>query len=114
MAVTDLTFLNSFAGGNSEKINKYVNLFIQHAPGMVESMDGHLSNKDYAALKTTAHALKPQITYMGIKTAEDLIREIEQNAGENKNLESIPQQISKLKTILASAYSELKQVVENP
>jgi HPt (histidine-containing phosphotransfer) domain-containing protein len=113
MPTTDLTFLNSFAGGNKDKIAKYVNLFLQHAPAMVSTIEQHLAGKDYASLKTTAHALKPQITYMGIKSAEELIREIEHNAGENKNLDQLPGQVEKLKAILGDAYPELKKAVES-
>lgn len=113
MPISDLTFLTSFAGGDKEKIKKYVNLFLNHAPAMMQTIEQHLSGKDYASLKTTAHALKPQITYMGIKTGEDLIKQIEHHAGENTNLDALPGQIARLKGILDQAYPELKQAVEN-
>jgi HPt (histidine-containing phosphotransfer) domain-containing protein len=111
MATTDLTFLTSFAGGNKEKISKYVNLFLRHAPAMVGQIEQHLASKDYAALRTAAHALKPQISYMGITSAEGLIKEIEANAGEQKNLDALPGQVEKLKGILSEAYPELQQAV---
>ncbi len=112
MALTDLTFLNSFTGGNKEKIAKYVNLFLQHAPAMMQTIEQHLDKKDYPSLRTTAHALKPQISYMGIKSGEDLIKSIENNAGEEKNLDDLPGQIGKLKSLLDEVYPELKQAVE--
>ncbi len=111
MPVADLTFLNSFAGGDREKVNKYINLFLQHAPAMVSSMEKHLGDADYPSLKTTAHALKPQITYMGIKGGEELIKRIENNAGEQKNTESLPGQLDELKKLLDQAYPELKSAI---
>ncbi len=105
----NLTFLKSFTAGNSEKMNKYINMFLQHAPNLVKAMDEHLSKEDWPALKSSAHSLKPQISYMGIKPAEDLIKSIESNAGEKTNLESIPSQINTLKQILDKAYPELKK-----
>ncbi len=113
MPLIDLTFLNSFTGGNREKVSKYVNLFLQFTPQIIDTMEKNLGEKNYPALRTSAHSLKPQITYMGIKSAEDLIKTIEANAGDQKNVEQIPQQMEELKSILNSAIPELKQAVEN-
>lgn len=111
MSLIDLSFLKSFSGDNAEKMNKYINLFLQHAPVLVTAMEKSLSEKNYDALKTSAHSLKPQITYMGIKSAEDLVKGIEFNAGQRLHIENIPAQIEQLKDILSKAYPELKGAV---
>lgn len=105
----DLTFLKTFTGGNSDKMGKYINMFLQHAPNLVVMMEENLAKQDWAGVKTSAHSLKPQISYMGIKPAEELIKNIESNAGERINLENIPLQINSLKEILDKAYPELEK-----
>ena len=110
--IVDLTFLNSFTGGNQEKNSKYIKMFLQNAPSLVNSIDEGLKNSDWASLKTSAHSLKPQISYMGIKSAEEIIKNIERDAGEKTNLETIAEKISSLKNILEKAYPELQKSVQ--
>lgn len=110
--IVDLTFLKSFTGSSPEKMHKYVNLFLQHAPALMQAMETNLASGDWPGLKTSAHSLKPQISYMGIKSAESLIKNIESNASEKINLETIPANLASLKEILEKAYPELKKAVE--
>lgn len=111
MPVIDLTFLRSFTGDSPEKLNKYVTLFLQHTPQVIRNIESHLAGGDWAALRSSAHSLKPQISYMGIKSCEALIKSIEQNAGNMQNLEQLPQQIEELKKILDQAYPELREFI---
>jgi hypothetical protein len=53
-------------------------------------MKDQLESQNYDGLRGTAHALKPQITYMGIKGGEDLIKGIENLAGTKSNVEKLP------------------------
>jgi HPt (histidine-containing phosphotransfer) domain-containing protein len=108
----DLTFLKSFAGNSPEKMAKYINMFLNSAPAAMNTIQTCLQNQDWAGLKSSAHSLKPQISYMGIKSAEDLIKSIELNASEKINLDAMPQQVSSLKDILEKAYPELKQAAD--
>lgn len=111
--IINLDFLKTFASGNTEKMNKYINMFLQHAPVLVKSIEENLSAQDWSALRSSAHSLKPQISYMGIKSAEELIKAIERNAGDKTNLENLPSQVDTLKGILEKAYPELKKATEN-
>jgi HPt (histidine-containing phosphotransfer) domain-containing protein len=107
----DLTFLNSFTGGNSEKMKKYITMFLNFCPGQLQTMKKHLDAEDYSALRGAAHALKPQITYMGIKAGEDLVKKIENNAGTNTDVEKLPEMLSSFTNICEQAMSELKEEV---
>ena len=107
--IIDLTFLNSFTGGNQEKNSKYIKMFLQNAPALLNSIEENLAKEDWALLKTSAHSLKPQISYMGIKSAEELIKNIERDAGERPNLENISEKIATLKDIIQKAIPELQK-----
>lgn len=110
--IIDLTFLNSFTGGNQEKNSKYIKMFLQHAPALFGNIEAGLKNADWPFLKTSAHSLKPQISYMGIKSAEELIKSIERDAAEKTNLETISEKITTLKDILEKAYPELQKAIQ--
>jgi HPt (histidine-containing phosphotransfer) domain-containing protein len=105
---TDMTFLNSFTGGNPDKIKKYVTMFITLCPGQLEQMKGHLDSQNFDGLRATAHALKPQITYMGIKEGENLIKTIEHLAATKSDIEKLPEMLGNFKVICERAMEELK------
>lgn len=108
---TDLTFLQSFTGGNADKMKKYMNMFIQMCPGQLTLMENHLKGENYDQLRATAHALKPQITYMGIKRGEMLVKSIEQMAAEKRDVEKLPAMLQEFSSICNLALEELKQHV---
>jgi len=107
--ITDLTFLRSFTGDSREKMNKYINIFLQMCPGQLDAMQSLLQSQNYDQLRATAHSLKPQVTYMGIKPGEGLIKTIEQYAGEKINLDQLPALYQSFREICLKAIDELKQ-----
>ncbi len=109
--VTDMTFLNSFTGGDKQKVSKYVGMFLNLAPGQLEKMTSHLDKQEYEEVKVVAHSLKPQFNYMGIKSLEDTIKTIEDYAGHEKNVEQLPGLVAHVQQVCDSAFDELKQYV---
>ncbi|OJW81303.1 MAG: hypothetical protein BGO69_04355 [Bacteroidetes bacterium 46-16] len=109
--VTDMQFLTQFAGGNKEKINKYVNMFLENAPRLLSNIQEALNLKDYPALKIAAHSLKPQLSYMGVKEEISHIFLIEQTAGEAAHFERLPELVGTLIDVCRKAFEELKQAV---
>ncbi len=107
--VTDMHFLLQFAGGNTEKMNKYIGMFLQNAPNLIANLDHGLQVKDFTAIKIAAHSLKPQLSYMGVKEEISHIFLLEQTAGE-AHYERIPQLITNLKRVCEQAFKELNAV----
>jgi HPt (histidine-containing phosphotransfer) domain-containing protein len=107
----DLAFLTSFTGGNSDKMKKYINMFLGFCPGQLKTMKEHLEAGNYDGLRGSAHALKPQITYMGIKAGEDLVKKIESNASSKTDVEKLPEMLSTFTSICEQAMAELKEEV---
>jgi HPt (histidine-containing phosphotransfer) domain-containing protein len=107
--VTDMTFLTSFTGGNPDKIKKYVSMFLNYCPTQLAAMKTQLDSGNYDQLRGTAHALKPQITYMGIKGGENLIKSIEDLAGNKKDVEKLPTMLGDFTVICEKAMEELKK-----
>jgi two-component system, sensor histidine kinase len=107
----NLTFLTGFTGGNPEKIKKYVSMFLNYCPGQLATMKEQLQSENYDGLRGTAHALKPQITYMGIQGGEELIKKIEHMAGSKTEVEKLPELLSNFQTICEQAMIELKEEI---
>jgi len=106
--VTDMTFLKQFTNGNQEKQQKYIRMFLDNAPKLLQSIDKGLMDKDYTSIKIAAHSLKPQMSYMGIKEELSHIFLIEQAAGQEAHYDTIPPMVSRLKQLCNKAFEELK------
>jgi HPt (histidine-containing phosphotransfer) domain-containing protein len=107
----NLTFLNSFTGGNPEKVKKYISMFLGYCPGQLATMNDQLNAGNYDGLRGTAHALKPQITYMGIQGGDELIKKIEHMAGTKTDVEKLPELFSTFRSLCEQAMIELKEEV---
>jgi signal transduction histidine kinase/CheY-like chemotaxis protein/HPt (histidine-containing phosphotransfer) domain-containing protein len=108
--VIDMQFLKQFTGGNQEKMNKYIGMFLENAPRLLQQVDASLERKDYASLKIAAHSLKPQLSYMGIKEEISHIFLIEQTASEAGHSERLRPLIANLNRVLEKAFHELNQL----
>ncbi|MFM2136459.1 MAG: hypothetical protein RL021_1859 [Bacteroidota bacterium] len=109
--VTDLTFLQGFAGGNADKMKKYISMFLQLCPASLDKMKNALDASDYDGLRAAAHALKPQISYMGIKGGEPLVKDIEHLAGTKTETEKLPQLLADFDGLCRIAMEELKAAI---
>lgn len=106
--VTDRTFLRQFTAGNADKQKKYIGMFLENAPKLLDNIDKALVINDYQTIKIAAHSLKPQLSYMGVKEDVSNIFLIEQSAGEKAHYESLPELITNLKRICSKAFEELR------
>lgn len=107
----DLSFLETFTSGNRDKMKKYISMFLQLCPTSLNNMKAHVEKQDYDALRATAHAIKPQITYMGIKEGETLVKSIEHNAATNTAVESLPGMVAEFDSICRKAMEELSAAI---
>ena len=108
--VTDMHFLQQFTGGNTDKMRKYIGMFLENAPKLLATINRSLPEKDYSAIKIAAHSLKPQMSYMGIKEEDSHILLIEQAAGEPAHYDTLPQLVINLNKLCVKAFEELNEV----
>lgn len=106
--VTDMHFLKQLTSNNPDKQKKYIGMFLENAPKLLENIDKALMIKDYSTIKIAAHSLKPQLSYMGVKEEISKIFLIEQSAGEAAHFDTLPQLITNLKHLCLKAFEELK------
>jgi signal transduction histidine kinase/CheY-like chemotaxis protein len=109
--VTDMNFLNQFTGGNPEKQRKYIGMFLDNGPKLLEKIKAALEDQDYESLKIAAHSMKPQLSYMGVKEEVSNIFLIEQTAGQTAHRENLPQLVIQLERLCNKAFDELRLVM---
>jgi HPt (histidine-containing phosphotransfer) domain-containing protein len=100
-----------FSGGNKEFIIEVSEVFIDETPENLAKMQNALVSGDYQTIKSIAHKIRPSMTFFGIVELEDEIRDLENNALNQINLEKIPHQVEKAIRILNQAIEELKAII---
>lgn len=110
--ITDMQFLAQFTGGNPEKRNKYINMFLENCPKLLAQINSAAERKDFPTMKIAAHSLKPQMGYMGIKEEVSNIYLIEHSAAEQQ-AEVLPPLIQHLNKVCHIAFEELKAIVQS-
>jgi signal transduction histidine kinase/CheY-like chemotaxis protein len=106
--VTDMQFLLQFTKGDNAKQQKYVGMFLENAPKLLDSIDKALVIKDYNTIKIAAHSLKPQLSYMGVKEDVSNIFLIEQSSGASAHYDTLPDLVNNLKRTCQKAFEELR------
>jgi HPt (histidine-containing phosphotransfer) domain-containing protein len=109
---SDLTFIRTFAGGDSNKIKKYVGMFLNMASPAMDQMDLFCSQNDWKSLKTTSHSLKSQMKYMGMAKGADIAQQIENICGEGVGVEQIPDLLTSLRSEVETAVAELQEELD--
>jgi len=111
--VTDISFLKSFTGDDTERMVKYINNFLSMAPEKIAAMKSKLEGRSWEELRSAAHKLKPQLAYMGINSIKEDIQQIEDYAGEEKNLELLPELVANVSSVCELAFKELNDYVKS-
>ncbi|MES2590561.1 MAG: Hpt domain-containing protein [Bacteroidota bacterium] len=104
---TDLTYLKELSNGSNEFIIEMISVFVEQTPIEIANLEKHLNAKDWKALRGTAHKMKPSFSFMGIKHLESVIKNIEEYASNETNLELLPDMITLVKNSCNQAIEEL-------
>lgn len=112
-ALFDLSKLKGIANGNEAFVKKMIQLFIDQTPPSVAAMEAAYRANDFEAVSKIAHRIKPSIDNMGILSLKSDIREIELQAVEYQQSESLFKLIDHVKSVIGMVVENLKdEVVE--
>ncbi|MFZ1687936.1 MAG: Hpt domain-containing protein [Flavobacteriales bacterium] len=76
----DLTNLERLFKGNRSRMNDWMRLYLQEAPGYFKQLTDSLATDDAETLAAAAHDLRPQAHYLGSASMLDLLIAIEDQA----------------------------------
>lgn len=99
----DLTFLYEIADGSDEFVVESIDMLLQQAPEMLQSIDAALASDDWTTAAASAHKLKPSMGFFGMLISQELLQQVELlcKAGAEE-----PAQIK-------SKYYQAKELIEN-
>lgn len=79
----DLTELKSVSRGDKMFFNKMLRVFVDQLPGTFGQIEEGVSNHDYSAIKAVVHKIKPSLANLGIRSAVEQVKCIEETETEN-------------------------------
>ena len=113
----DLSYLKDVASGSDEFMIDMIDLFLDQTPGYFEQLDQFINESNWSRVADIAHKIKPTLAFMGVDSARESMAEIEQNARNLKNLESISPAFQLLKDMSLQLYKQLAEIkasLQNP
>lgn len=113
----DLSYLKDVASGSDEFMIDMIDLFLDQTPAYFEQIEQHIQEGNWSKVADIAHKVKPTLAFMGVDSAKDSMAEIEQNARNIKNIDTILPAFKVLKEMTVDLYTELirvKSQLQNP
>ncbi len=105
----DLQYLDTLTNGNLAGKEKFIRLYLEEVPRLVERMKQGLENSDWKGLRLAAHSLVPSFSLMGVdKKFEDITRTIERDAENEENLGELPALVAEIATVCIEVCEELR------
>ena len=103
--IYDLSTLNDISGGDQSFINDMIATFIKNTPGDLELLQTFLKEDNKTGLKKLAHKMKSSLGFVGIKKGVQLASQIENEAGNPKEL------VPELTKICELAMEQVKEII---
>jgi hypothetical protein len=109
----DLSFLESFAKGNTEKIIFYLKMYLDTAPKLFDQLLNHALGKKWEDVYLKAHNLKAQVQYVGVIGMKELLEEIELISKEKEDKSSLAELVFAAVKLNNHAISELSSYINS-
>jgi HPt (histidine-containing phosphotransfer) domain-containing protein len=108
--VTDLSYLNTMSGGNSEIIKEMIQIFNEQSLEYIRDMQAYLDAKNYLLLGKLAHKAKSSVAIMGMNDLATDLKTLEINTKDEKDVESYPVFVKKFIDQTKLAIAELEEI----
>jgi len=111
MPLTDLSFLREFCRNDRQKMAHYVKTFLESVPEIMNELNLRLSENDPVTLKKTVHAIKPQVTFLGLEGLKEQVEGIELAIENSASSEQLASMVNQMKSSLEHAADELVETL---
>ena len=104
----NLSYLDRITGGNENLRKQILELLIQETPQELQMLEELTKERNWARVRGVAHKMKSSATYMGLNQTLARLKQIEENANVQTNLEQIPDWVREASKNLHRAIDSLK------
>ena len=96
--------------GDENLLREVIHIFLEETPNLLAELHRALADKNSEAVERTAHSLKGELYYLGLTTASERARDLEQ-MGHTSNLEQAAQSLPLLDTEIGTAVAEIRSMM---
>ncbi|HYV93790.1 MAG TPA: two-component regulator propeller domain-containing protein [Chitinophagales bacterium] len=109
--VVNLNFLKELTHNDSERIKKYAGIYLEVMPKQIDKLAEGLQQNDLNQVRVSAHTMRSQFSFMGMKKASELAASIERNARENKEIPEMKEIMEQLRELYLKSVNELQSLL---
>ncbi len=110
--VTDLSYLREIAMGDDSIVIETTEVFLEDVPSAIENIQEHYEGEEWQQLYKQAHKIKPNLKYMGMERAHELILDIENQANTGEISDDLGEKVSEFCSLCRQALDELSDKIE--
>ena len=109
--ITDLTYLTNFCEGNTKRMNKYIKMFVDSGPVLVNKIEEAMNKNDHEDVANQIHAYKTRWIMMGMEDAKELALELEKEIRAGNWDDNVQSKVKHLLTQVQKAVGELETIL---
>lgn len=111
--ITNLGFLREISDNNDGFFIEFIELFLSNTPHSLHEMQTAINAMDWEKLRQCAHKAKPGFNYVGLKELNTLAAKIEDNAKQQKDMDSNQEMLNRIVNTCSIAFTELRNEVNS-
>lgn len=96
----DLELIKNIAKNQNSAIIKMLQVFIEKTNIELQQLENYVSQNDWENIADLTHKMRPSLSYLSMKLAEEIVQNIHLSAKNKENLDTIPKQVNNLKSLL--------------
>jgi signal transduction histidine kinase/FixJ family two-component response regulator len=108
-ALCDMHFITENFGNNKQLIVEIIDVFLQHVPHNLNSINSALKENNYQDFRAFAHKIRSAVAMFGIPELEHLLNEMEAQSVNDINTEKIKELNHHLNLMLRQLFEELER-----
>ncbi|HET6245925.1 MAG: response regulator [Bacteroidetes bacterium] len=108
----DLSELKKITKGDAVFFKKIIELFIENTPDTIEKIKTATKENQWEQVSMLAHKMRPSFSHMGIKDMAEVLKIVEENAGENRHLDELPALLDVFYRKTEKVIRRLKKVID--
>jgi signal transduction histidine kinase/CheY-like chemotaxis protein len=106
--ICDMRFITENFGNNKQLIVEIIDVFLQHVPHNLNSINSALTANNYQDFRAFAHKIKSAVAMFGIPELEQLLNEMELKSANDINTEKIKELNHRLNLMLRQLFEEVE------
>ncbi|MGB0403430.1 MAG: Hpt domain-containing protein [Salibacteraceae bacterium] len=107
----DLTELREMSDNDEEFVQEMIHAFLKNNKDYLNTLNEGLAAKDWKVVKFNAHKIKPSILLFKITSLKQVILDINEFAGNEINLDKVPNLVEKLNEGLSLVFNKISEEI---